>query len=146
MSSRPPLAELPTRARVRVEVRRGSRIKRGSDGGIDFLSPIPCPFDYGSVLGEEGADGDPADAVLLGGPRVRGSVHELQVLGRVRFVDAGLQDDKWICGEGAPTEGERRELDRFFRAYARVKGLLAPARRLRGGPSGRTRFEGVEWR
>lgn len=146
MSSRPPLSALPARVSVRVEVRRGSRIKRGPRGEIDFLSPVACPFDYGSVAGEEGADGDPADAVLLGGPRARDTVHELSVLGRVCFVDAGLQDDKWICGEAPPTEAERRELARFFRTYARVKRLLGPARRIRSGQAGETRFEGLEWR
>ena len=40
-----------------VEVPRGSFLKRGSTGKVDFISPVPCPFNYGSVpqyLGREG--------------------------------------------------------------------------------------------
>ncbi len=32
-----------------IEVPRGSFVKRGSRGEFDFLSPLPCPFNYGSV-------------------------------------------------------------------------------------------------
>ena len=146
MSSRPSLANLPAQVQVRVEVHRGSLVKRGPHGSIDFLSPIPCPFDYGSVLGHEGLDGDPADAVLLGGPRARDSVHTLPVLGRVCFLDAGLLDDKWICGPVAPTAADRRALAAFFRAYAAAKAALGPLRALRSGQRGRTAYEGLEWR
>jgi inorganic pyrophosphatase len=33
---------------VVIEVPRGSFIKRGSTGHVDFISPLPCPFNYGS--------------------------------------------------------------------------------------------------
>ena len=52
-----PEPALPTRVRVRVEVPRGSLAKRGAHGQIEFLSPVPCPFHYGSVVGVLGADG-----------------------------------------------------------------------------------------
>ena len=39
----PPLVE------VVVEIPRGSFLKRGSSGRVDFVSPLPCPFNYGSV-------------------------------------------------------------------------------------------------
>jgi hypothetical protein len=31
---------------VVIEVPRGSFVKRGSSGSIDFISPLPCPFNY----------------------------------------------------------------------------------------------------
>jgi len=34
---------------VLIEVPRGSFLKRGSTGSIDFVSPMTCPFNYGSV-------------------------------------------------------------------------------------------------
>ncbi len=144
--SRPPLSELPQRVRVRVEVPRGSRIKRGAEGGIDFVSPVPCPFTYGSVSGHAGLDGDPADAVVLGPSLPAGTEVERELLGRVCFVDAGELDDKWICSDIPPSAADERALRRFFSAYAAAKALLGPARALRSGKRGPTRFEGIEWR
>jgi inorganic pyrophosphatase len=34
---------------VVIEIPRGSFLKRGSTGRVDFVSPLPCPFNYGSV-------------------------------------------------------------------------------------------------
>ena len=34
---------------VVIEVTRGSFLKRGSTAHVDFVSPLPCPFNYGSV-------------------------------------------------------------------------------------------------
>ena len=39
----------PPEVEVVIEVPRGSFLKRGSTGHIDFISPLPCPFNYGSV-------------------------------------------------------------------------------------------------
>src|SRR5690242_10055053 len=52
----------PPEVEVVVEVPRGSFLKRGSTGQIDFISPLPCPFNYGSVLSHIGQEGDLLDA------------------------------------------------------------------------------------
>jgi len=39
----------PPDVEVVIEVPRGSFLKRGSSGHIDFVSPLPCPFNYGAV-------------------------------------------------------------------------------------------------
>jgi inorganic pyrophosphatase len=39
----------PPEIEVVIEVPRGSFLKRGSTGHVDFISPLPCPFNYGSV-------------------------------------------------------------------------------------------------
>jgi inorganic pyrophosphatase len=54
---------------VVIEVLQSSFLKRGSTGKVDFISPLPCPFNYGSVPGYIGLDGDLPDAVVLG-PRL----------------------------------------------------------------------------
>ena len=44
---------------VVIEIPSGSFLKRGSTGQLDFVSPFPCPFNYGSVetlVGLEGED------------------------------------------------------------------------------------------
>lgn len=116
-----------------VEVPAGGLVKWGADGGVDFVSPLPCPFNYGSIPGLAGADGDPQDAVLLGARRPRGSRVEVEHVATVGFLDGGVEDHKWICrpagGARELTAGERRLLLAFFSIYARVKSAAA---RLRG--------------
>ena len=50
---------------VLIEIPRGSFVKRGSTGHVDFVSPLPCPFNYGSVPQLVGLEGDLLDAVVL---------------------------------------------------------------------------------
>jgi hypothetical protein len=42
-------AQAPPEVEVLIEIPRGSFVKRGSTGHVDFVSPLPCPFNYGSV-------------------------------------------------------------------------------------------------
>ena len=45
---------------VVIEVPRGSFLKRGSTGRVDFVSPLPCPYNYGSVPQYIGLEERPA--------------------------------------------------------------------------------------
>lgn len=131
-------APLPLRARVRVEVPRFSLLKRGA-AGIEYVSPVPCPFNYGSVPDRPAPDGDDLDAIVLG-PRLRlGEEVDVPVHAVVRFVDAGCADDKLVCGR-SPTEADLAGLAVFFRLYAVARGLMNLAR----GRRGATRYGGVE--
>lgn len=113
--------DVPDEAVVTIEVPRGGLVKWRTDGSVAFVSPVPCPFNYGSVVGTLGADGDPLDAVVLGRSLPRGSVGRWAVHGVVPFVDRGVEDPKLVCGERAPTEREWRWIHRFFRIYGLVK-------------------------
>ncbi len=115
-----------------IEVPRGSFLKRTSSGDVDFFSPFPCPFNYGSVRGLSGPDGDPLDAVLLG-PRVpRGTRATVRVVGAVQLVDRGLIDDKLICSARPLGRCDRYLVLLFFKFYAGCKRLLYMIRRLPG--------------
>ena len=48
---------------VVIEVPRGSFLKRGSTGHVDFVAPLPCPYNYGSVPNYLGLEGDLLDAL-----------------------------------------------------------------------------------
>jgi inorganic pyrophosphatase len=126
---------LPVEVDLVVEVPRFSFVKWGADGGVDFVSPLPCPFNYGSVPDTAGADGDPADVVWLGRRRSRGTRARMPVVAVVRFVDQGLADDKWVCSDAPLRRRDRAALEAFFRVYALAKRLAGR------GPS---RFGGVE--
>ena len=122
----------PPELEVVIEVPRGSFLKRGSTGRIDFVSPLPCPFNYGSVPKYLGLEGDLLDAVVLG-PRLSfGTRLKVKAWGAVTLIDRGLQDDKLVCSAEPLAAEERRAVLAFFRFYARCKGLLNFVRRRPG--------------
>ena len=92
----------PPTVEVVIEIPRGSFLKRGSTGKIDFISPLPCPFNYGSVTDYIGLDGDLLDAVVLGPRLPLGTRIQVKPWGAVVMMDRGLTDDKLICAEYSP--------------------------------------------
>lgn len=115
-----------------IEVPRGSFLKRGSTGHVDFVSPLPCPFNYGAVPAYVGLEGDLLDALVLG-PRLRlGTRLRVRAWGAVTLMDRGLIDDKLVCSADPVTADDRERVLRFFRIYAKCKGLLNWARRRPG--------------
>lgn len=129
---------LAVRLEVTIEISRYSFLKRGSEGHVDFISPIPCPFNYGSVREYLGGEGDYLDAVVLGPRLPRESQVVVNVWGAVGLSERGMYDDKLICGFHPVSEAERRRILQFFYLYARCKGWY---NRLRGY-SGDARCEG----
>jgi inorganic pyrophosphatase len=109
---------------VVIEVPRGSFLKRSSMGRVDFISPLPCPFNYGSVPDYLGLEGDLLDAVVLGPRLPFGSLVRVRARGAVILTDRGMTDDKLICADRPLDAAERIRVLRFFRFYARCKGLL----------------------
>ena len=117
---------------VVIEIPRGSFLKRGSNGHVDFISPLPCPFNYGSVPEFLGLDGDLLDALVLGPRLPLGTRIRVKAWGAVMLTDRGMTDDKLICCERSPTLREREDVLRFFRFYAKCKELLNIWRRRPG--------------
>jgi inorganic pyrophosphatase len=125
---------------VLIEVPRFSFVKRDHHGRVQLVSPLPCPFNYGSLPGTRSADGDPIDALVLGSRRARGELVRLPARGVVRFTDAGAADPKWICSAAELTAADLREVQRFFSIYVVAKRVLNGLLR-RPAP---TRFERIE--
>ena len=117
-------AHQPPEVEVIIEIPRGSFLKRGSTGHLDFISPLPCPFNYGSVPSLVGLEGDLLDALVLGPRLPRGTLIRVKAWGAVTLTDRGMSDDKLICNEGPLTSSSRRQVLLFFRFYAKCKGLL----------------------
>jgi inorganic pyrophosphatase len=136
----PDIMDLPDTATVRIEVSRFDFVKRGVDGTVDFVSPLPSFFSYGSVEGVAAADGDPQDALVVGAAPSRGSRVEYPVWGQVLFVDDGVADHKWVVGPNAPTPRQWSNVAHFFRVYAFAKRCMSLGRR----SYGETVFNGVE--
>jgi inorganic pyrophosphatase len=147
----------PPELEVVIEVPRGSFLKRGSTGKVDFVSPFPCPFNYGSVPKYIGLEGDLLDAVVLGPRLAFGTRLTVKAWGAVTLVDRGMQDDKLICGTQPLAADERRAVLAFFRFYALCKGVLNFARRRPGRNAcagwldadaalARARLRGASWK
>jgi inorganic pyrophosphatase len=117
---------------VVIEIPRGSFVKRGSTGHVDFVSPLPCPYNYGSVPSHIGLEGDLLDALVLG-PRLRaGTLLRVRAWGAVTLTDRGMSDDKLVCSSDPLSDAEKRNVLRFFAFYAECKGLLNILRRRPG--------------
>ena len=123
---------------VVIDVPRGSFIKRDDEGAVDFLSPVPCPFNYGHVPGTLADDGDGFDAVVLGPRLSLGSTATVVTRARIDFIDAGCSDPKWVCADAPLSRFERLQVAGFFRCYALAKGLINRVR----GKRGPTRYLG----
>lgn len=131
--------DLPERAEVLIDVPLGGFIKRDDAGRFDYISPFPCPFNYGSVPGTVAPDGDRIDAVVFGDKLAAGTRVTLPVRGIVDFVDAGREDPKWICSPEPLTERQQRIVTLFFVSYGPMKSALNLVR----GAFGRTTCRGV---
>jgi inorganic pyrophosphatase len=133
-----PLPGLPREPEVLIESPRWSLVKRRGDGSVDFISPLPCPYNYGCIPGLQSDDGDPLDVVVLGPRLRRGQRLRVPVVGVVDFIDAGRGDPKVICSARPLGDRERIGVELFFRVYARFKRGL---HRIRGQVPD-TRFRG----
>jgi len=123
---------------VVIEIPRGSFLKRGSTGQLDFVSPFPCPFNYGSVDEYVGLEGDLLDAVVLGSRLRRGQRVVVRAFGAVGLTDRGMYDDKLICSHRPLGHWHRFFIILFFEIYAKCKGILNYFR----GRKGRNACEG----
>jgi inorganic pyrophosphatase len=117
---------------VVIEVPRGSFLKRGSTGQVDFVSPFPCPFNYGSVPQYLGREGDLLDALVLGPRLPLGTRIRVRAWGAVILTDRGMSDDKLVCSADPVTSSQREGVLRFLGFYAKCKGLQNALRRRPG--------------
>ena len=128
----------PPMVEIVIEIPRGSFRKVGSEGQVDFISPLPCPFNYGSVPSHIGLEGDLLDALVLGPRLAAGTRLTLPAFGAVGLSDRGLYDDKLVCAQHSPDAWQRRGIIAFFHLYALAKRVLNVWRRR----PGLTRCEG----
>jgi inorganic pyrophosphatase len=123
---------------VVIEIPKWSFVKRGTFGQVDFISPFPCPFNYGSVPDYVGLEDDLLDALVLGPRLPRGARVSVTAHGAVGLSDRGMYDDKIICSRNGMTRSDRDRVLRFIRFYGQCKRLLNVYR----GRPGLTRCEG----
>ena len=74
-------------------------IRNGKPRVINYLG---YPGNYGMIprtllAKEAGGDGDPLDILAIGAPAKRGDVIKVKVIGILKFLDRGEQDDKLLA-------------------------------------------------
>jgi inorganic pyrophosphatase len=128
----PPGEGVYPQVEVTVEIPRWSFLKRGSSGQVDFIAPLPCPYNYGAIDTMVGLDGDLLDAVILGPRLPRGTRVSTTAYDAIGLIDRDMYDDKLICSRQPLSAAERNAVLRFFHLYARAKRLLNALRGQRG--------------
>ena len=128
----------PPSVEVVIEIPRGSFVKRDSYGRVAFVSPVPCPYNYGSIHKYLGGEGDFLDAIVLGPRLPAGSTVEVNAYGAVGLSERYMYDDKLICATQPIAARDRRNILWFFKLYALFKAFLNMVR----GRGGRSHCEG----
>ena len=132
-----------TMVSVTIEIPRWSFVKYSLDGSkhghVEFISPLPCPFNYGFVDGLFGGDQMPLDAIVMGPRLPRGSVAYLPVRSVVHFVDNDEIDNKLVCSDLCLRSWERLLLRFGFPVYVRMKQFINWSK----GKAGRTYSNGL---
>ncbi len=105
------VVEIPAGTNAKWEVEKSGdmvwEVRKGSPRIVQFL---PYPGNYGmipsSLLPKElGGDGDALDVLILGPAVPRGSVVKTHIVGVMKFLDKGEQDDKLLAVmENTPLE------------------------------------------
>lgn len=99
------IIEIPSGTSAKWEVSKDNpkavywELKNDKPRVINYLG---YPANYGSIPGtalpkELGGDGDPLDVIVLGQAVPRGTVADVRVIGVLKMLDGGEQDDKLIA-------------------------------------------------
>lgn len=98
------LIEIPAGTTAKWEVNHESghlewEFKNSKPRNVNFLG---YPGNYGFIPQtilerNEGGDGDPLDIIILGSAVERGTVQKVKILGAIKLLDSGEQDDKIIA-------------------------------------------------
>ncbi|MEM0997301.1 MAG: inorganic diphosphatase [Bacteroidota bacterium] len=98
------VVEIPagTQAKWEVDKATGDLAWERRNGKPRIVQYLGYPGNYGMVPQtllpkSAGGDGDPLDALLLGDAQPRGAVIPVRIIGVLRLLDGGEQDDKLIA-------------------------------------------------
>jgi len=96
--------EIPAGTNQKWEVNKESGIVEHEivNGVPRVVQYLPYPGNYGFIpqtilTKEKGGDGDPLDVLVLGESVERGTILEVEVIGILKLLDRGEQDDKIIA-------------------------------------------------
>lgn len=97
--------EIPAGTNEKWEVEKNTgklKLETLEDGCSRLVNYLPYPTNYGMIPRtllpkNMGGDGDPLDVLVLGKPITRGTVVACKLIGVMKLLDRGEQDDKLIA-------------------------------------------------
>ena len=124
------VVEIPTGTVAKWEVTKPNgdlewEFTNGKPRNVKYLG---YPGNYGMVprtilAKEDGGDGDPLDVIVLGPAVPRGRIVKAKLIGVLRMLDGGEQDDKLIAvlqGSALYAVNDMRELDARFKGVSTI--------------------------
>lgn len=96
------------------------------DGILRQIRFLPYPANYGIISGtmlaeEQGGDGDPLDVLVLGSALPQGTVQSVRLIGVLRMLDNGEQDDKLLA---VPLQGVFSALHDITQLQQQYPGVI----------------------
>jgi inorganic pyrophosphatase len=123
--------EIPTGTLQKWEVNKESgdlqwEIKAGVPRVVDYIG---YPGNYGfvpqTILSKEnGGDGDPLDVLVLGASVDRGAILQVEIIGMIKLLDEGEQDDKLIAVMANTPFSNIQSIEELEKKYAGVVDIL----------------------
>ena len=123
------VVEIPAGCNQKWEVDKETGYLEWERVGYDSLRVVkylPYPANYGMIPRtwlpvNKGGDDDPLDIFLLGQTVERGSVVPAKIIGVIKMLDKGLQDDKLIA---VPVNGIFSEISTLGQIYIAYPGVI----------------------
>jgi inorganic pyrophosphatase len=125
------VVEIPAGSTAKWEVDKSDgalrwEFKKGKPRIVEYLG---YPGNYGMVprtlLPKElGGDGDPLDVIVLGPSAERGAVVEVRIVGVLRLLDDGEQDDKLLAVMSRTALGDVADLEELEKRFAGTTSIV----------------------
>jgi inorganic pyrophosphatase len=125
------VVEIPAGSTAKWEVDKSDgalrwEFKKGKPRIVEYLG---YPGNYGMVPRtllpkEQGGDGDPLDVIVLGPAAERGAVVETRIVGVLRLMDDGEQDDKLLAVMSGTALSDVSDLDELERRFAGTTSIV----------------------
>lgn len=125
------VVEIPTGTNAKWEVDKDSghlrwEFKKGKPRVVSYLA---YPGNYGMIprtllARDQGGDGDPLDVLVLGPAVERGHVVEARLIGVLKMLDDGQQDDKLLAVLSGSPLGSVTSLEQLDRDFPGVSGIV----------------------
>lgn len=123
--------EIPagTLAKWEVDKETGHLVWESVGDSLRVVRFLPYPANYGMIPRtylpiDQGGDGDPLDVFVIGPALARGRVVPVRVIGVVRMLDRGEQDDKLLAVDTESVFGDIHTLAQLRQEFPGADQLL----------------------
>jgi inorganic pyrophosphatase len=124
------IVEIPAGTNAKWEVNKeGKLFWEVRDGAPRIVNFLPYPGNYGMIPNtlspkDRGGDGDGLDVLILGPALPRGTVARVHLIGVMKFLDKGEQDDKILAVMKDTPLGQIRSLKELNESFPGVAEIV----------------------